>query len=177
MTQYNSLDDVYVDVAKECYRRVTELKECFGDGEEAAIAEHAIEMALFGDRPLKDKDRLLDDVMRNARFSVRRSTARGLRATEEVGHLARRNMVTGGSPGFFDDERPEDIVMAHELEECLRDEACRCGKHGERVLAGLIIGESAHETAAAAGVSKATVDRAVRRLRAATVAAGYREAA
>jgi hypothetical protein len=171
-----SLNEVFVDVAVECYRRVQQLKES-EDARYVEVAERAIEMALFGQRQLKEERLLLGDVLRNATFSVRRSQARRAAVVEEVGRLAKQNIVTGASGGVTDCETPEDVVLARELKLCLHDEACRCGAHGERVLQGLLEGESVRETAAGADVSTATVDRTVRRLRKAVVDAGYREAA
>jgi hypothetical protein len=171
-----ALDAVFVDVAAECYDRVQKLTG-LGDGLEAEAAERAIEMALFGNRPAKEPCLLLGDVLKNARFSVRRSRARNAVATDELRRLGQQKVATGGCRGFITDETPEDLVIARELGRCLHGEACRCGTYGVRVLEGVIGGESAQETAAAAGVSRATVDRTLRRLRKAAIAAGYREAA
>jgi hypothetical protein len=128
-------------------------------------AEHAIVLALSEHREESGPLRLFADSLRNARFSVRRSRARRLRAVEECGQLAERGVATGLSPGFVDYETPEDRAVAREMIGCLHTEACRCGAHGRRVLAGLLGGETRGEIAASAGISPATVDRTIRKLK------------
>jgi hypothetical protein len=169
-----TLPDVIVDVARECYDRLERLQP---GSEDADTVEHAISLALSERRPAKAKDLLLKDVLRNARHSVRRSRARFLHAVNETAHLAAEGVATGATLGFVEVETPEDICIANDLEQTLHAEACRCGRHGPRVLEGLLGGETSQTIAAAAGVSKSTVNRTVRHLRDTVVALGYQEAA
>jgi hypothetical protein len=166
------LPDVVVDVATECYARISRLPE---GSEEADAVEHAVSLVLSERRPEKDKLLLLDDVLRNGRHSVRRSRARRASAVEETGQLAARGIATGATRGFVEYETPEQICFANELERSLRKEASRCGDHGARVLDGLLRGETSSVIALGAGVSAATVNRTVRRLRDALIELGYRE--
>lgn len=170
----DALSDVGVEVALECYKRVRRLRD--GSPEEEA-AEHAILMALSSRRDQKDKPLLLHDVLQDGRRSTTRSRARYLTAVQESGHLAQRGVATGGTRAFVETETPEDICIARDLVHRLKHEAGQCGSHGPRVLEGLLDGETTREMATATGVSPVTVKRTVRRLRAAAVNAGYREAA
>jgi hypothetical protein len=169
-----TLPDVVVDVARDCYDRLDRLQP---GSEDAETVEHAISLALSERRPAKAKDLLLNDVLRNARHSVRRSRARYLQAVGETGHLAAEGVATGATRGFVEFETPEDICIANDLEQTLHDEACRCGRHGVRVLEGLLDGETSEAIAAAAGVSISTVQRTLRRLRGTVVDLGYEAAA
>jgi len=170
----NDLNDVFVDVAHECYLRVRRLRE---GSEPAETAEHAITLLLSGDRPEKDKALMVHDLLTNARFSVRRSRARRNAAIESAGHLAARGIASGATRGPVEIDTPEDAVCAKELLGCLHTEACRCGVHGPQILTGLLNGATTREMAEAAGVSPSTVARTVRTLRQAVVASGYCEAA
>ena len=169
-----TLPDVVVDVAVECYGRLARLQ---AGSEDADTVEHAVSLVLSERRDAKPKELLLNDVLRNARHSVRRSRARYLQAVEETGRLAAAGIATGGTGGFVTAETPAEICIANELEQALAAEACRCGHHGPRVLSGLLDGETSETIAAAAGVSMSTVNRTVRQLRDRVVALGYREAA
>jgi hypothetical protein len=119
----------------------------------------------------------VNDVLRNGRHSVRRSRARQATAVEETGRLAERGITTGATRGFVECETPEQISLANELEGSLREEGRRCGRHGERVLDGLLGGETSSEIAVAAGISITTVSRTMRRLRDTVVELGYRKPA
>jgi hypothetical protein len=169
-----AVPDVVVDVARDCYDRLDRLQP---GSEDAETVEHAISLALSERRWTKEKDLLRNDVLRNARHSVRRSRARYLKAIDEAGHLAAEGVATGATLGLVEVETPEDICIANELEQTLQAEACRCGRHGPRVLQGLLDGETSQTIAASAGVSMSTVNRTVRHLRNVVVALGYQEAA
>jgi len=168
------LNEVFVDVALACYDRVRKLQP---GSEDAEAAEHAISMALRGNRTERDRSRLLANLLHNSRFSLRRGRARRARAMEECRSLARQGIVTGAARGFIDRETPETTRIASELTERLSEEASRCGSHGPRVLRGLLADETYDEISNASGVSLATVDRTVRRLRETAEAAGLRRAA
>jgi D-alanyl-D-alanine carboxypeptidase (penicillin-binding protein 5/6) len=94
-----------------------------------------------------------------------------------TGRLAERGITTGATRGFVECETPEQICLANELERSLREEARRCGRYGQRVLDGLLGGETSSKIAVAAGVSITTVSRTMRRLRDTVVELGYRKPA
>lgn len=170
----DSVNEAYLDVALECYRRVRALRE---STEDAEVAEHAISLVLERRGRELDAPLLLHDVLRNSRHSVRRGRARFLRAVEETGQLALRGIASGGVAGFEQLDSPERICELRDHLQALRDAAASSGPHGGRVLAGLLVGETSAETAAAAGVSRATVERTVRRLREAAMDTGLHVAA
>jgi hypothetical protein len=163
-----------VDVLVDLYARVRKLRD---GSEEADAAERAISMTLSEKRRAKDKELLLNDVLRNGRHSVRRSRARFANAVEESGQLASRGIATGATRGFVDYETPEHHFLANELTRHLEQQACRCGRHGPRVLEGLLDGETSREMMTATGVSASTINRTVRRLRDAAIGYGYASAA
>jgi hypothetical protein len=160
------------EVALEC-QAMARRAPSGSESEEAA--EHAVTLALGEGRTEDDPARLRRDVIRNARHSLRRGRARRLRVVAECGRLAQRGVATGMSRGFVETSTPEDQAIAREMLDCLQREARRCGAHGRSVLAGLLAGETVGGIATSAGVSTATVDRTIRRLR--NSAADYRSAA
>ena len=168
------LNQAYLDVALECYRRVRVLRE---GTEDAEVAEHAISLALERRDSELDAPLLLHDVLRNSRHSIRRGRARLRSAVAEAGQLALRGVASGGTPGFEQRDSPERICAMRDDLRALRDTAASCGPHGRRVLVGLLAGETSAETAVAAGISRATVERTVRRLRDAANDTGLRAAA
>jgi hypothetical protein len=147
-------------------------------GSEAAEAtEHAITLALSPDRPSKDPDLLFGDALRDARRSVARSRHRRLRVVSEAGRIAAQGIPTGATAGFVDHDSPERRLLARELVGLLRVRAAELGGAAPRVLAGLLTEESELETAAAANVSRSTVTRIRRSLRACAREHGYLPAA
>lgn len=147
-------------------------------GSEAAEAtEHAITLALSPDRPPKDPDLLLGDALRDARRSVVRSRRRRLRVVGEAGRMAADGIPTGATAGFIDHDTPERRILARELLGLLRVRAAELGGAAPRVLAGLLAEETELETATAANVSRSTVTRLRRSLRACARDHGYLPAA
>ncbi len=131
---------------------------------DAEAAEHAITLCLSRRRSADNGDDLAAAAVRNAEWVINRSDRRRKAALEDLAHLGRQG-VSVASSGPAATASPEDVVMARALLADLRLEAQRLGLAGPRVLAGLLIGESADETAAAAFVGPATVNRYRRRLR------------
>jgi hypothetical protein len=168
-----STNQAVLDVACECYRRAD---VAHPGSDDAEIAEHAVSLAL-GRGDASNPQWLLDDVLRDARRSVLRGRQRHLRAVRAAGDLAMRNQPTGASRGLVDTNSPEAIALAGELNDILAAKAATLGPVAQRVLAGLLIGETVEQTAASARVSPATVKRVQRQLRAVARAAGYRAAA
>jgi hypothetical protein len=116
---------------------------------------------------------MLGDVLRDARRTVRRSKSRHLRLVSEVGRFAEQGIATGGLSGFADQNTPELHLLARELIALLRTRAQDIGGSAPRVLAGLLVSETESETASAAGVSRSTVTRVRRALRAHATEQGY----
>jgi hypothetical protein len=158
------------EVVERCQRHLKLLEP----GSEAAeITEHAISLALSPRRPDKQSELLLGDVLRDARRTVVRSKARHLRLVSDVGRFAEQGIATGGLSGFADQDTPELRLLARELIELLRTRAQELGGTAPRILAGLLVDETELETAAAAGVSRSTVTRVRRTLRAYATEQGY----
>jgi hypothetical protein len=158
------------EVVERCQRHLRLLDP----GSDAAEAtEHAITLALSPDRPPKDPDLLLGDVLRDARRTISRSRARTLSVVADAGRLAHDGIATGGTAGFVDDDTPERRVVAGELVSLLRRRAAELGGAAPRVLAGLLVEETELESARAAGVSRSTVTRIRRELRGCARANGY----
>jgi hypothetical protein len=158
------------DVVKRCQRHVKLLEP----GSEAAeVTEHAISLALSPNRPEKQAELLLGDVLRDARRTVVRSKSRHLRLVSEVGRFAEQGISTGAVSGYSDHETPEQRVLARALLELLRTRAQELGGAAPRVLAGLLVDETELETAEAAAVSRSTVTRVRRSLREFSAEQGY----
>jgi hypothetical protein len=157
----------------ECYRRA---RAALPGSERADVAEHAVTLML-GRTGAEGQRWLLENVLRNARHSVRRSRQRHLRLIESSRQLAMRNQPTGATRGFIDHDSPESLVLAAELKDLLAAKAAEIGPVAQRTLVGLLAGETLEETAADAHVSVSTVKRVRRQLRVCASAAGYCAAA
>src|SRR5262249_6440201 len=136
------LSDIVVDVVDECYRRVFRAQP---GSENERIAERAILMAISDARAQKSASLLWWGVYRNARHSVRRGDARLRAALQESARLARVGIATGGVRGFVHVESPEGLCIARDLSDHLHAAAKQCGRHGPRVLEGLLNEESSRE--------------------------------
>lgn len=158
------------EVVERCQQRLTFLAP---GSEGAEITEHAVSLALSNERPQKQAELLLGDVLRDSRRTVVRSRARRLRLVSDLGRLASDGIATGGLSGFADYDTPERRVLAREFIALLRARADEIGGATPRVLAGLLINETESETARAAGTSRSTVTRARRTLRAYAAKQGY----
>lgn len=169
-----ALNGAAIEAVERCQRRLWSLRP----GSEAAEAtEHAITLALSLDRPPKDPDLLLGDVLRDARRTVVRSATRRLRVVCEAGQLAAQGVATGAAAGFVTHDTPESQVFARELLGLLQARAARLGGVAPRVLDGLLAKETELETAVAAGVSRSTVTRIRSSLRGHAREHGYHPAA
>lgn len=87
--------------------------------------------------------------------------------------MANQGIATGAIAGFVDNDSPEQRVLARELIRLLRARATELGGAAPRVLAGLLVEETELETAAATRVSRSTVTRIRRTLRACASEHGY----
>ncbi len=162
----------FVEVVAECQQMIHDLEVRGASTDQVRAVEKAVDMAIERRHSDKPKDSLLSDVLRNGRFSARRSRERERDLAERYAeHQLRISTGKARIPGeFIAAESPHSAARGQELIACLVDEAGRCGTHGERVLAGLLAGETVSTTAQAAGVSTATVNRVIRRLRQSVVA-------
>jgi DNA-directed RNA polymerase specialized sigma24 family protein len=135
--------------------------------ERAEIAEYGIGLALSPRRPAKAGPLMLHDVWRNAAHNYRRADRRRRALANRLTAFAPAGGVpaTTGRTNQRDD--PAAIVEAADLEARIRRIA-QTIPHGLRCLDGLLDGETAGETAVAAGISPRTVHRTRDQLRAAT---------
>lgn len=158
------------EVVERCQRHLRLLDP----GSDAAeVTEHATTLALSPDRPAKDPELLLGDALRDARRTVARSRTRRLAVVADAGRMAAQGIATGATAGFVDEDSPERRLLARELITLLRTRAAEIGEPAPRVLAGLLTEETELETAMAAGVSRSTVTRIRRNLRACATENGY----
>jgi hypothetical protein len=175
-TQVNG---AFVDVVADVQEIVQNLELKGASADDVEAVEKAIDLAINRRFSAKPKEFLKRDVLRDGARTTRRTKKRQRQVGERYGaHQPRQ--VTGKRrvPGEFTAmETPASLARAAELEDHLHDEACECGAHGPRVLAGLIDGETTKVAAEAAGVSMATANRTIKRLRQRAETLGYAEAA
>jgi hypothetical protein len=157
-------------IIEALYGRIHELEANGAPLAEVEAVEKALDMAIERGAPTKRKEEALGDVLRNGRFSARRSRAREARLVQRFLRMEPR-FVTGRRRYQGDFVAPDSTVAsveARQLVEILRTEAAACGRHGPEVLSSLIAGESVAEAAASARVSRATANRTIKRIREAT---------
>lgn len=164
-TTIEAPNPAYAEVALRCYRIIDNLEVDKVDDVEAI--ERAIDLAIERRDDGVPSEYLLGDVLRNGRFSARRSQARRRRLGQRYA-LDQARMVTGkrrlpGDPIAVDS--PSAEAEAAELLAELEAVARACGPHGQVILRALVNGESISHAAAGAEVSRSTAHRAVRRLR------------
>jgi hypothetical protein len=155
----------YVEAALACYRLIEGLKVENVDDVEGI--ERAIDLALERRDDPGPSEHLFGDVLRNGRFSARRSQKRRRRIERHYAFEQPR-MATGKRriPGDrVAADSPAADVTAGELREKLRHEARVSGGHGPVLLQALTEGETVSEAAQKAGVSRSTAHRTVKRLR------------
>lgn len=167
MTPSASQDALFV-----VHRFQARLREYEPGSDAAEIAEHAITLALSDARPAKNVEYLFGDALRDSRRTFFRARRRRRSTEAEVARLAGENIATGGCSGFSDLDTPESLVIASEFESLLKAEAERMGGAAPRVVDGLFQDESELETAVACGVSRSTVSRIRKALRAYATAQG-----
>jgi hypothetical protein len=149
--------------ALACYRQAQAARP---GSESSEAAEHAVLLTLSTARPEKPSGLTSFDALRDARHSVRRSRARRARALEAAAHLAGQGIRLAAAGPPADLVTPEQRAITRELLDCLIARARELGPPAPRVLAGLLVGESENDTASALAVSRATVSRTRRALRA-----------
>jgi hypothetical protein len=136
------------------------------------LLDQALDLALSERRQDQSGRYLHRNVLRNARFSVqRRAQTRISTATchpfVDPSHLRRvwRDSEGRQQVDIIDNRTPESAALASDLLTHLRGMVEQLGEHGLRCLDGLLAGLSARETAKAAGISTATVERCWRSIR------------
>jgi hypothetical protein len=163
-----SIDDhnqPYLEAARCCYELIENLKVDNVDDVEGI--ERAIDLALERRHDPGPSGHLLGDVLRNGRFSARRSQKRRRRV--ERHYASEQPRIATGKRRIPGDriapDSPRAGAEAHELRRELDREARAAGRHGPVLLRALIEGETVSKAAAKAGVSRSTAHRTVKRLR------------
>jgi hypothetical protein len=155
----------YLEAALACYEMIQNLD--VEDVDDVEGIERAIDLAIQRRHDPGPKEHLLRDVLRNGRFSARRSQARRRRL--ERRYASEQPQTTTGKrwvPGeFVTSNSPAASAAARELHEELSREARACGLHGPTILSAILAGETVCGAATAAGVSRSTANRTVKRLR------------
>jgi hypothetical protein len=166
----------YVEAAIQCYELIHRLK--VDDVDDVEGIERAIDLAIER-RDEEANEYLLRDVLRNGRFSARRSRARRKRladryAAEQPRAITAKRRIPGDSVAS---DCPHAAVEAGQLEEELARLASDCGAAGPNILRALTAGQPISEAAASAGVSRSTAQRTVSKLRRRALELGYPAAA
>lgn len=133
-------------------------------------AEYAIRYALSKSRKPSQESFFLFDVLRDARKSVLRHRHRDTKLLEkircklspsvrrnDIGILASCKNVAG--TGVTSNCTPEDEWLAKELEGRIRERVSTLGSKVSRCYEGMLLDESAKQTAKALNVSERTVNR------------------
>jgi hypothetical protein len=166
----------YVEAAIQCYELIHRLK--VDDVDDVEGIERAIDLAIER-RHEEASEYLFRDVLRNGRFSARRSRARRKRlahryAAEQPRAITAKRRIPGD---FVADGCLHASVEACQLGEELARLASNCGASGPNILEALIAGQPTSEAAASAGVSRSTAQRTVTKLRSRARELGYAAAA
>ncbi len=166
----------YVEAAIQCYELIRRLK--VDDIDDVEGIERAIDLAIER-RHEEESEFLFRDVLRNGRFSARRSRARRKRlarlyAAEQPRAITAKRRIPGDSVAS---DCPHASVEARQLEEELARLASDCGAAGPDIFEALTAGQPTSEAAALAGVSRSTAQRTVAKLRRRARELGYTAAA
>ena len=165
----------YLDAAVECYELIRRLK--VDDIDDVEGIERAIDLAIARRNEELDPY-LFRDLLRNGRFSARRSQARRRRLAYR--YAAEQPVATTAKRRFLGDsvsmDSPQSSVEARELKRELDRVASDHGAAGPAVLGALVAGRPTIEAAAHAGISRSTAQRVAARLRSRVSELGYRAA-
>jgi hypothetical protein len=170
--------------AEERGRRVSAALECYAIIARRApgspvsdAAEQAVLYTLSDRRDAGRAEDLLRDAMHDGHRTVLRA-ARSRQAVErELMRLSASGIDTAAARAAVGANVPEQAALARELLELLKHRAYVIGSPAPQVLAGMLVGETEAETAAAVDVSRSTVTRTRRALRKTAMDAGYLPAA
>jgi len=147
------------DVTRGLYERLARLSR---DGEEAEAIDRAISLSISPSRRHSDVAAFgYRDLMRNGRFSSRRSRQRQAKVLAEVGAHARLMPSTffGDGIGHGCLSTPEDVVIARESIQRMREASAELGPQHVQCLESMLAGSSVDETARVCGLSPSSVDR------------------
>lgn len=166
----------YVEAAIQCYELIRRLK--VDDVDDVEGIERAIDLAVER-RNEEAGEFLFRDVLRNGRFSARRSQARRKRVAHRyVAEQPRAMTAKRRIPGdTVASDCPHASVEARQLREELARLASECGAAGPDIFGALTAGQPTSEAAASAGVSRSTAQRTVAKLRRRARELGYAAAA
>ena len=120
---------------------------------EAETYEHAISLAIKSQNPEQNLKFFRYDLIRNAKFSLKRTKARQRRLWQKAA------LVT---PAWTEDALPH---IAAELESQLRPILSKSGEHLNQCFTDMLSGESIASTAITCGVSQRTANRLRQRVR------------
>lgn len=163
-----------VEAALRCYSLVKRLRPGSPD---ADGAELAVLYTLSERREATVADDLVRAALHDGRRGVMRAARSQSRTERELAYLSAAGIDTAGARRAAGAEAPHGVVVARDLLAELKRYAIELGGPAPRVLGGLLIGESEHETAAAVCASRSTVTRIRRALRQRASQAGYLPAA
>jgi hypothetical protein len=148
--------DIRWDVVEKLYSRLQRLTP---GTQEAEAIDHAITLALNPERQAQNVSFLVYDVLRNARYSRRRTQKR-------CGELSKKlNVYATQTAAHLNCKTPEAICIAQEIEVKIRETLAQRDSHIMRCFEGMLLGESISETATACGISRRSVDRARQKIR------------
>jgi hypothetical protein len=162
-----ALSTAQLDVLAELYAN----EDQFGR-EHPDLLDQALDLALSECRQDQSADYLRRNLLRNARFSVRRRARNRIStaARYPLADASHRRQVWRDSEGqqhvdIVDNRTPESAAIAADLLTHLRAMVKQLGEYGPQCLDGLLTGLSARETAKVAGISTTTVERCWRNIR------------
>lgn len=148
--------DIRWDVVGKLYSRLQRLTP---GTQEAEAIDHAITLALNLERQAHNVSFLVYDVLRNARYSRRRTQKR-------CGDLSKKlNAYATQIAAHLNCATPKAICIAQEIEAKIRETLAQGDSHMMRCFEGMLLGESISETATACGISRRSVDRARQKIR------------
>ncbi|QKW32470.1 hypothetical protein HUT17_04885 (plasmid) [Nocardiopsis flavescens] len=160
------------DVRMETMRRLYDKNKGARDAEYLDIIDTALNLALGHRRAAEDPDRLVWNVLRDARRTHSRSAARARQsaAGRPLADPRRRRVCTTAEDGSVSvematHESPEAYALVSETLRELSAFAASLGAHGPGCLRDMLDGETVPVSACRVGVSVATVERARRALR------------
>ncbi len=148
--------DIRWDVVGKLYSR---LQRLIPGTQEAEAIDHAITLALNPERQAQNVSFLVYDVLRNARYSRRRTQKR-------CGDFSKKlNAYATQTAAHLNCKTPEAICIAQEIEAKIRETLAQSDSHMMRCFEGMLVGESISETAIACWISRRSVDRARQKIR------------
>ncbi len=162
---FTTSHDVRWDVTRGLYERLARLSR---DDEEAEATDHAISLSI---NPSRRHGAVVafghHDLMRNGRFSSRRSRQRRVEMLSSLGtHVGMMpSTFFGDGIGRGHVETPEDVVIARDSIQRLREASAGLGPQHAQCLESMLAGSSVDDTARTCGLSPSSVDRMRQQIR------------